>query len=192
MRQPGQAHGPATLVLASRARSRSCASVSGGTLAPDLARLRSGTKINAACPAEHITANRRRGRAARNGRGHTDGMRARGSVLAFQERSGGGLELLTACIADGTASDIAATFSLQIAEYFRVDDASKTRIRYPQIAPSRVPSPASDEAISGWMEPRLRRPLPFQLLLHVDTPRGARSKDWRTAPDEAPRGQCGF
>ena len=57
---------PATLVL-TPAPSSSCASASGGTRAPDLARLRPGAEVNAGCPGEHIKANRCRGRAARVG-----------------------------------------------------------------------------------------------------------------------------
>ena len=57
---------PAMLVL-TPARSRNSASASGGTRAPDLARLRSGAKLNAGCPGEHIKTNRCRGRDARVG-----------------------------------------------------------------------------------------------------------------------------
>ena len=82
--RPARRTDPAVLVLAA-ARSRSSASASGRTRAPDLTRLRSGAEVNAGCPGKHIKANRCRGRAAPDGRGHTDGMRARGSVWAFQE-----------------------------------------------------------------------------------------------------------
>ena len=64
--RPARRTDPAVLVLAA-ARSRSSASASGRTRAPDLARLRSGAKVNAGCPGKHIKANRCRGRAARMG-----------------------------------------------------------------------------------------------------------------------------
>jgi hypothetical protein len=68
------------------APSRSCASVSGGTRVPDLARLRSGAKVNAVCPMEHIKANRCRGRAARVG-GAT-ATRIRGPLVPDPPRRG--------------------------------------------------------------------------------------------------------
>ena len=112
--RPARRTDPAVLVLAA-ARSRSSASASGSTRAPDLARLRSGAKVNAGCPGKHIKANRCRGRAARMG-GAIPMACALGEVSGLsRNQAAEGLELSTACMANGTASDIASSFCLQIA-----------------------------------------------------------------------------
>jgi hypothetical protein len=93
-RPPGRTD-PAMLVLAP-ARSRSCPSASGGTRAPDLARLRSGAKLNAGCPGQHIKANRCRGRAARVGGAIPMHSRS-GKCGLSRNQAAEGLELSTVC-----------------------------------------------------------------------------------------------
>ena len=107
------------------------ASASGGTPAPDPARLRSGAKINAGCPREHVTAIV----AEVVPRAWTGSYRSHsrsGKCGLARNQAAEWLQLSTACMASGTASVIQSIFNLQIENSWR-NHASKTRIGYPQI-----------------------------------------------------------